>query len=171
MHRYGTPLTAGLFVVSAVSGVALFFHWSSRSFHAMHEWLSMLLLAPFVLHVCKNWKPLVAYAQRRTLVIPLVLSVVVAIPFAVMANMGGARGPRPMTQAMNLMTQARLVDLAPVLQTTPEALLQRLQDKGYKATSVEQSPGAIGTASAVSGNEVLNSMLSATQRANGPAKK
>lgn len=172
MHRYGTPLTAGLFAVSAISGVALFFHWSSRSFHAMHEWLSMLLLAPFVLHMCKNWRPLVAYAQRRTLLIPLVLSVVVAVPFAVMANMGGPRGGRPATLAVSLMTQARLVDLAPVLQSTPEALLLQLQQKGYKASSVEESPSAIGTASAVPANEVLNSMLPAQRGAGAkPAKK
>lgn len=166
MHRYGTPLTAGLFAVSTVSGVALFFHWSPRSFHAMHEWLSMLLIAPFVLHLVKNWSSLLAYAKRRTLLIPLALSVVLAVPFVVMAAKNGNR-VRPATQTVSLMTQARLVDLAPVFQSTPESLLQRLQGHGYKASSVEQSPATIGIASAVPANEVLFSMMP-TQRVARP---
>ncbi|HWU77265.1 MAG TPA: DUF4405 domain-containing protein [Rhodanobacter sp.] len=158
MHRYGTPLTAGLFAVSAVSGIALFFHWSSRSFHAMHEWLSMLLLAPFVLHLWKNWKPLLGYARRKTLIIPLVLSVAVAVPFAMTAGKGGRSG-NPAFQTVALMTQSSLVDLAPVFRSTPEALLRHLQQRGYQATSIDQSPSAIATASAVNANEVLFSLM------------
>ena len=156
MHRYGTPLTAGLFVVSAVSGIALFFHWAPRSFHAMHEWLSMLLLAPFVLHLWKNWKPLAAYAKRKTLFVPLALSLVAAVPFAVMAGKG--RAGKPTSQTIALLTQASLLNLAPVFQSTPEALLQRLQQRGYKASSTSQSPSEIGSASSVSADEILFSM-------------
>lgn len=159
MHRYGTPLTAGLFAVSTVSGVALFFHWAPRTFHAMHEWLSMLLLAPFVLHLWKNWTPLLAYAKRKTLLIPLVLSVVVAVPFVVMAARSSGRAGRPSSQTVSLMTEARLVDLAPVFRSTPESLLLNLQQRGCKVSSVQQSPRAIGTASAVSANEVLFSLM------------
>lgn len=53
-NRYATPLTTGLFAVSAISGVALFFHLGSAYFHGMHEWLSMALLIPFGVHVWKN---------------------------------------------------------------------------------------------------------------------
>ena len=49
--RYATPLITGFFIVSAVSGVALFFRWTPSAFHAMHEWLSMVLLVPFALHL------------------------------------------------------------------------------------------------------------------------
>jgi len=166
MHRYGTPLTAGLFVVSAVSGIALFFHWAPRSFHAMHEWLSMLLLAPFALHLWKNWKPLVAYARRRTLYIPLALSMVAAVPFAVLAAKGGGRAASPASRTVALMTEASLIDLAPVFRSTPEALLRQLQQRGYKASSTGQSPGAIGAASAAPASEILFSMM--TERRSTP---
>lgn len=164
MHRYGTPLTAGLFLVSAVSGVALFFHWASASFHSMHEWLSMLLLAPFALHMWKNWKPLLAYAKRRTLLVPLLLSVVVAVPFALTAGKGGRAG-NPAFQTVSLMTRASLIDLAPVFQSTPETLLQHLRQRGYKATSISETPSAIASASAVSANEVLFSLMPARRAA------
>ncbi len=42
LARYATPLTTGLFIVSLVSGIALFFHWGGAAFHGMHEWLSMV---------------------------------------------------------------------------------------------------------------------------------
>jgi hypothetical protein len=157
MHRYGTPLTAGLFAVSAVSGVALFFHWAPRTFHAMHEWLSVVLLAPFALHLLKNWKPLLAYARRKTLLIPLVLSVLVAVPFALTAGKG--RGGNPAVQTVTLMTQASLADLAPVLQATPEELLRHLQRQGYKAGSTRDSVAAIATASQARASDVLYAML------------
>lgn len=168
MHRYGTPLTAGLFTVSAISGVALFFHWGPRSFHAMHEWLSVLLLAPFALHLWKNWKPLLAYAKRRTLLIPLALSLLAAVPFAIMAGKGGRSG-NPTFQTVALMTRASLVDLAPVFQATPEALLRQLQQHGYKANSTHQSPNAIAAASTVSANEILFSLIP-VRHATTPAK-
>ncbi len=161
LHRYGTPLTAGLFAVSTVSGVALFFHWAPATFHAMHEWLSVLLLAPFVLHLWKNWKPLLAYAKRRTLFIPLMLALFAAVPFALTAGKGRAANPAFRTLA--LMTQARVADLAPVFQATPEALLQRLRQRGYQVASTDESPAAIARVSAVSANDVLYALMSARQ--------
>ncbi|MGN6739192.1 DUF4405 domain-containing protein [Dyella sp.] len=163
MHRYGTPLTAGLFAVSAVSGVALFFHWSSATFHRMHEWLSMLLLAPFALHMVKNWKPLLAYAKRRTLMIPLALSLVVAVPFAFTAGKG--RAGNPAFQTLALMTRATLEDLAPILKVPPQDLLKQLQTRGYKASSTRDTPSDIATASAVPANEVLFALMPAAKPA------
>ncbi|MBD8882096.1 DUF4405 domain-containing protein [Rhodanobacter sp. 7MK24] len=166
MHRYGTPLTAGLFTVSAVSGVALFFHWAPRSFHAMHEWLSVVLLAPFALHLTKNWKPLLAYAKRKTLLVPLALSLVAAVPFALTAGKG--RPANPATQTVTLMTQASVADLAPVLQATPDELLRHLQQQGYKAGSTKDSVAAIAAASHANASDVLYALLPA-RRGGKPA--
>ncbi|AND70945.1 hypothetical protein ATSB10_34910 [Dyella thiooxydans] len=163
MHRYGTPLTVGLFFVSAVSGVALFFHWSSATFHSMHEWLSMLLLAPFALHMIKNWKPLLAYARRRTLLVPLVLSLVVAVPFALSAGKG--RAGNPAFQAVALMTRASLDDLAPIVRVPAPDLLRQLQARGYKANSTRDTPSDIASASAVTANEVLFALIPARKTA------
>ena len=60
LYRYATPFTTGLFLVSLVSGVALFFHVGPAAFHGMHEWLSMVLILPFVLHMWRNWRPMLS---------------------------------------------------------------------------------------------------------------
>jgi hypothetical protein len=161
INRFATPLMTGLFVVSAVSGVALFFHWVPGAFHSMHVWLSMVLLLPFVLHVCRNWRSLLAYAKRGTLVVSLVASVLVAVPFAVSGTSGGGRGGNPAFRVTALMTQARIADLAPVLKITPDALISTLQQRGYQAQSADQTLDEVASASGKEGSEALFAVIPA----------
>lgn len=158
IDRYATPLITGLFMVSAVSGTALFFHTSQGVFHEMHEWLSMLLLLPFALHLWKNWRPLLSYAKRRTLVIPLVASLVAALPFAI-SGMTESHGGNPAFRAIPLLTQARLSDLAPILKTTPDALLGALKQSGYQADSPDETLEAVAAASHKPATEALFSLM------------
>lgn len=160
INRFATPLTTGLFIVSAISGIALFFHWSQGEFHAMHEWLSMLLIVPFALHVWKNWRGLVGYAKRKTLLIPLVASLLVALPFAVSGFMG-SNGGNPAFRAIPLMTQAHLSDLAPLLKTTPDALLATLKQQGYQAQSTDETIDALATAANKQASEILFAVMPA----------
>ena len=134
LTRWATPLTLGLFAVSAVSGVALFLHTAQGVFHEMHEWLSMVLLLPFVLHVWRNWTPLVNYVKRKALWAPLGVSLAAAVAFAAPALVGEGGGVSPMA-AVRLLTQAPLESLAPVLKTTPEALRGGLEKRGYKVAA------------------------------------
>lgn len=138
LNRLATPFTLALFAISTISGVALFLHVGQSYFHAMHEWLSILLLAPVALHVWKNWNPLVIYTKRGALLWPVIVSVAVAIPFAWPAIAGKQQGGSPMT-AMRVMLKAPIADLAPLLKTTPDALQAALAAKGYKASSTQDS--------------------------------
>ncbi|NKF23285.1 DUF4405 domain-containing protein [Solimonas marina] len=160
IHRYATPLTTGLFAVSTISGVALFFHWQGGWFHSMHEWLSMVLLLPFAFHVWKNWNSLVGYLRRRTLLIPLLLSVVVAVPFAMSSgNGGGKRGGNPAFRAAGLLTQAPLSALAPVLKTTPDALLATLRDRGYSVDSADMTLASVASTAGKEPMAVLGEVM------------
>ena len=159
INRYATPLTTGLFLVSAISGIALFFHWLPSTFHGMHEWLSMVLLLPFVLHIWKNWRSLIGYAKRKTLIVPMVASLVIAVPFAASGLMSGGRGGNPAFQTIPLLTQARISDLAPVLKTTPDALLATLKQRGYKVASADDTLSTVATASGKQATELLFAVM------------
>lgn len=159
MNRYATPLTTGLFAVSAISGIALFFHLATGAFHAMHEWLSMLLLLPFALHMWKNWRPLVSYARNGALLIPLAACLVVAVPFAVTGLSGG--GGNPARRAVAMMTTVPLSDLAPVMKSTPDAMMKALAQSGYAVSSAEQSLEAIAQASGKSAFDALGALVPA----------
>ena len=159
LSRWATPLTVGFFAVSAISGVALFFHLGQGWFHEMHEWLSMMLLAPFVLHVWKNWRPLVAYVQRGTLWWPVAAALVIAVAFAVQGGGEGHKGMSPQGRAVSVMTQARLADLAPVLKTTPEALQASLIQRGYKPASADDTLDSVAASSGTSATRLLFELL------------
>jgi len=145
INRLATPLTAGLFLVSLVSGVALFFHLASGTFHEMHEWLSMLLVLPFILHLTKNWNGLMGYRRYHTLIIPILLCVIAAVPFAWMGSHksggGNANG-----RVVRVLTQASLTTLAPVFKTTPQDLAAHLTQAGYTVTSNDETISDIAAA-------------------------
>ncbi len=138
LNRLATPFTLALFAISTISGVALFLHMGQGYFHAMHEWLSIVLLAPVALHVWKNWNPIVIYARRGALLWPTLASVVIAVPFVWHALSGNPLGGSP-GAATRFMLRAPISDLAPVLKMTPDALQAALAAKGYKAASTQDS--------------------------------
>ena len=160
VNRYATPFTTGLFIVSTVSGVALFFHWQSGAFHAMHEWLSMLLLVPFVFHVWKNWRSLLGYLKNKSLVVALVLSLIVAVPFVV-PTLTGERsgGGNPAFRAIPLLTNAPIADVAPILKTTPDALVATLKQRGYDAASAETTLAALAAEKGEPANRLLFGLM------------
>ena len=44
LNRIATPLTTSLFLVSLLTGLALFLHIGPQGLHPAHEWLSLLPL-------------------------------------------------------------------------------------------------------------------------------
>ncbi|MBD9374715.1 DUF4405 domain-containing protein [Rhizobium sp. ARZ01] len=130
LKRYATPLITGLFLVSLVSGVAIFFHIGNATFHAMHEWLSMVLIAPFVLHVWKNWRPMTGYFGRRPMTVALLISLAAAVPFAWPGGEGRSGGP-PQFALARVVLQNSPEKLAPLLGDTTDGLLARLNQRGF----------------------------------------
>lgn len=137
LQRYATPLTAGLFLVSLVSGLALFFHVGQATFREMHEWLSLLLALPFILHLWKNWRAMVNYFRKPALALSLAVTLALAAPFALIASTGGADGP-PQFALSHTLLGGTAAELAPLLKTTPEALLTQLESAGFTAATAGQ---------------------------------
>ena len=161
VNRFATPFTTGLFVVSTVSGVALFFHFGAGIFHGMHEWLSMVLLVPVALHVWKNWLPIKLYFQRGTLVLPLAVSLVAGLAFAAPGLMSGAAsGGNPQMAMYKAIAEAPISAVAPVLKTTPEALVAKLQAAGVPAKA-EQSMAQAAQAAGREARGVVFQVLAA----------
>lgn len=132
LKTHGTTFTIILFAVSAVSGIALFFHWSSAVFHGMHEWLSMLLLAPVALHLWRNWNGFTVYLKRRQLLVPAALGLAASLAFAVPVLTAGTSGGNPMRAALGALEKGSIAEVAPLFDLTPQALAERLAAKGYR---------------------------------------
>lgn len=139
LTRHATTFTASLFLISAVSGVALFFHTVPGLFHEMHVWLSMVLLLPVALHVWRNWHSVMNYVRRRTLFIPLAISLVVAAVMAAPGFSGGGPGGGPGGRAMALVAGQPLTTVASLAGITTDDLTRRFTDAGIEVTAPTQT--------------------------------
>lgn len=117
LSLYATPFTTGLFLVSLISGIALFFHYGTAAFREMHEWLSMVLIVPFVLHLWKNWRPFLAYFKRVPMALSLGLCLVAGFAFAWPAITGTATGAggNPAFAMVNVVASGTPAQVAPLL--------------------------------------------------------
>ena len=153
-QTYATPLITGLFLVSLISGIALFFHIGPGGFHAMHEWLSMVLIVPFVLHLWKNWRPMTVYLRRAPMGYALVLSLGAALAFLYPTGWGPAAGAPPQFAFAEKALAATPAELAPALHVTPQALTNALAAQGIP-TQPDTSLAELAAASGKSTMQVL----------------
>ena len=156
LARYATPLTTGLFIVSLVSGVALFFHWGTAYFHSMHEILSMVLIAPFVLHIWKNWRAFLTYFKRPPMAIALALSLAgsAAFVYPALTQEGGRRGP-PQFAVVEAVQQATITMAAPLFGYDGESLAAALAEHGYAGATPAMTFDEVASASGKSGMELM----------------
>ncbi|EYD74903.1 hypothetical protein Rumeso_03544 [Rubellimicrobium mesophilum DSM 19309] len=147
LQRYATPAITGLFLVSLISGIALFVGVGQGLFHEMHEILSVALVVPFALHVWKNWRSLTNYLGRAPMTVALALSAAVAVAFAFAgASEGQAGGPPQFAFASEVLTHT-VAEVAPVVDATPDELVARLTEAGFAVTGPEQTLSDIAAAS------------------------
>ena len=144
LNRYATPFITGLFLVSLVSGLALFLHVGPAGFHGMHEWLSLLLIVPFALHLWKNWRPMKTYLRHAPMAVATAVSVALAAVFLLPGGQAGAGNPA--FALLGRVTQSSPAELAPLLDSTPEALLAALNGAGITVTDADQPMGPVATA-------------------------
>ena len=145
--RYATPFITGLFLVSLISGAALFFHVGPGGFHGMHEWLSMLLILPFVLHLWKNWRPMTGYFRHAPMAVALAVSTIAAAAFLIPMGEATTAGGPPQFRLAHLVLTQPLQDVAPAVGLTPGELADRLTAAGFAVTAATQPLTEIATAS------------------------
>lgn len=161
LSRYATPLTTGLFLVSLISGIGLFFHVGTAAFHGMHEWLSMVLILPFVLHVWKNWRPFLTYFSRLPMALALGLSLVAGLAFAWPSLTGNAgTGGNPAMAMVGLIVAGTPTQVAPLLGKSDTDIVAALKEAGFTAADAAKPLSEIATASGKD-QRVLMAMLAA----------
>lgn len=160
-NRYATPLITGLFLVSLISGVALFLGVGQAYFHEMHEVLSMVLIAPFVLHIWKNWRALMNYFKRPPFYIAMVISLVAALAYVVPqigATQTGRSGP-PQFALAGKMIAAPVSAVAPVLGLEADDMIGQLTAAGFTITSADETLSDIAQASGKDTQAMASALL------------
>jgi len=163
LQRYATPLTAGLFLVALVSGVALFFHVTPSVFHSMHEWLSMLLIAPFALHLWRNWPAMTKYFARPAFVGSIAACSAAALAFALLSAGVGERRGVAQFALVDALTTATPAKLAPALGTDAETLVSTLKARGFATAVVDLPLTRIAADSGKGAGELASALVAATR--------
>lgn len=153
IQRYATPLITGLFIVSLVSGIALFFHVGQAYFHGMHEWLSMVLILPFVLHLWKNWRAMTTYLAKPAFAVAMGLSLAGGAVFAYQGANNASGGPPQMALARMILASPP-EEVAPLLNLTSEELAAKLAAAGFATPGPGQSLADLAKASGKSDMEL-----------------
>lgn len=168
LFRYATPLTTWLFLISLVSGVALFFGVGNQYFREMHEILSMFLIVPFGLHVWRNWRTLVNYFRRSAMWVSTVVCLVAAGAFAYEGAAGSAAG-NPRMAAFNALNNASVTALAALARVDETTVTDRLKAIGVEVKSAEDTVAGLAKTSGHDSFDLLSAVLTSASAPIQPA--
>ena len=137
-HRpWITPLVIGAFLLSAVTGILMFFHFDSGLNKAAHEWLSWAMVIGVSLHILLNLNAFKRYFTQTTgKVVMGLFALILALSFI---PAGGAGGDPPFAPPARLLAKAPIPVLAQVLGMSPEALKAELANKGHTVENDQQN--------------------------------
>ncbi len=158
--RAATPIVAAVFLVSATTGVLLFFHLGERLIKELHEWMGVVFVVAALLHIVRNGRALLAHGRKPALWIAGVLALAAAAVFIVPelgAPAGG--GNDGIRKLIGVVQRTPIVELAPLLATSPAELVARLEAAGLKVAGTSASIAEVATASDRPPREVLELAL------------
>lgn len=136
-REWATPVAAGAFFLSAITGVLIFFHIDSGLNKFVHEWLSWVLLGAVVLHLVPNFGSFKRHlVTRRGQVLIGLFALILLLSFF---SPGGQKSEPPFAPPIRALSASPLTTQAQVARLSPEQLRERLTTAGLKPTSDQQS--------------------------------
>lgn len=136
-REWATPITAGAFLLTAVTGILMFFHLDSGLNKTVHEWLSWILVIGAGFHIASNYIGFKRYfSAAKGQVFMGGFALLLALSFVPMGDVGGEP---PFVAPIKTLSAAPLTTLALVAEVTPEQIAERLTAAGFSALSNDQS--------------------------------
>lgn len=77
------------FIVVGLTGIMMMFHIEAGGIKHLHEWMSIIFLILSVIHICLNWKIIVAYLKKTVVVVS---AIGICLLTALLLMSGGDRG-------------------------------------------------------------------------------
>jgi len=137
-----TPFTFGAFILTAVTGILLFFKINIGLVKPAHEWLSWLMVIAAVFHLVRNRRAFAVSLNRPvgkavTALFFLLLGASL-LPFG--GEPGGAHQQRHSAERITeALTHAPLATVAKVANRSPEETIQFLWRRGINTQNAGQS--------------------------------
>ncbi|TNF37111.1 MAG: hypothetical protein EP329_03990 [Deltaproteobacteria bacterium] len=164
LRTWSTPLTVGAFVLTAGTGLGLFFGLHGGLVQVLHEWLSLAFVLGGLLHFLDHWKSVQVH-WRRLRGKALMLAGVAALVIAFVPLGGDAPGGRVSPQA-TIQTLARVP--LPALAEARHEPLTDLKAR-LEAAGIDMGDGTGSLAEAVGSDRArLNQALAAVLSSPAP---
>ncbi len=127
VRNLATPLIAAAFIVSASTGLMIFFDFEPGIVEPVHEWMSWVLVSGALLHLLVNWKAFTGYLRRKTGGVFIGGAVVLAL-LSLYPWVGEEEDGRK--KAVKFLEKASLVTVSGVAGTGLDQLLEKLSGSG-----------------------------------------
>lgn len=136
IRNLATPLIAGAFIVSASTGLMIFFDFEPGIVEPVHEWMSWVLVSGAILHLLVNWKAFTDYLSQKTggLFIGTAVVLVLLSLYPWMEEEEDAR-----KKAVKSLEKASLITVSGVAGADLNRLLEKLSGKGISVVDSEDS--------------------------------
>jgi hypothetical protein len=153
LKSWATPLVIATFIISAVTGILIFFHKEGGLIKPVHEWLSWALVTGGVLHTIANWKSFANYFSRKAALAIISTGLIITIAAITVPSQG--KGGNPFMRVNRTLSTASVETLAPIVKLTPEEAVAKLEQKGLKVGNANQSIKEIATANDSEAQKVI----------------
>ena len=159
LKSWATPFVIGAFIISAVTGLLIFFDIEIGMVEPVHKWLSWLLLGSVFFHVLSNLKPFTRYFSQNAAIAVTILSL---LPF--FGNNDKEHDKEnPGKIAVQVLESSSVKTIALVLKTTPQQLVERLGNNGIIVNNPSLTVREIAKYNGKIDKEVLGVLLQQTK--------
>ena len=137
LRDWVTPLMIGAFLLTAVTGILMFFELDTSFNVTVHEWFSWLLVGGTVAHIIANY-----HSFKRHLLGRLGLRIVAVFAMVLVASFfsfGNAGVSSLRSAIFSGIVDAKLETVAVIAKTTPDELVQKLKVHGTAVNSANQT--------------------------------
>jgi hypothetical protein len=151
--KWATPLTIGTFIVSAVSGMLMFFKINFGLLRVAHEWISVLLVLGGIFHVVANFGLFKKYFYSKTAV--AIISLFVAVGILCFVMPGNSRMRPNFTDYSVTLQNITLPVVAEISKSDCTTIINHLSSHGVAVKSSEQTISEIASMNKNSARNVL----------------
>lgn len=161
IRPWATPLAAGALLISAVTGLLLFFEFEKGLVKPVHEWLGWLLVGGALLHIAANWKAFTGYFSKRLAVVIFgvcaLFTAASAMPFP--GNDEHENEKRVARASAKALESSSLETVALVAGKGPDELIAALRKEGITVGSPSETIADIAAANGKKGPELLGRLI------------
>ena len=123
-REIATSFTTMTFLVIAISGVMMFFHFNDMLVKELHEILGLVFVAAGVFHVIMNWKSMKNYFSKKTFISAITI---VSLVSSIFIYQSFDKGDNPKMLLMQKVLNAPLSDSFKLLNGNYELAVEKLK--------------------------------------------